>query len=183
MTRLKYEQEERRARKWARLFASIKREAQQKQRRCATAHHKPREITLEWLQKHTVREKTCTNCGETFYTNKEEKTYCTKECRKNLYNKQIRHKRLQQITSREHDDDITLQQLYIRDEGRCYLCGRQTDWNDYKKIKGTKIGQDLYPSIDHVVPLNKGGTHTWSNVRLAHTKCNQKKGDRLPPRE
>ena len=139
MTRLKYEQEERRARKWARLLASIKREHRQKQTRCKREQPKRREITIEWLRAHTVREKTCISCGELFYTNQSQKKYCTKECRKKLYNKTIRSKRHQQITSREHDNDITLKQLYIRDEGRCYLCGGQTDWNDYKLINKTNI--------------------------------------------
>ena len=181
MTRQRYEQEERRARKIARLFASIKREARKNKTRCATEHESSREITQEWLTAHTMREKTCTNCGETFYTNDARKKYCTKECRKKLYNKTIRIKRYQQITSREHDNDITLQQLYIRDKGRCYICGGQTDWNDYKLINKTKIGQGNYPSIDHVIPLTKQGTHTWDNVRLAHTKCNQRKGNKAPP--
>lgn len=181
MTRLKYEKEERRTKRWARLLESLRRETHKNKTRCATEHESSREITLEWLQAHTVREKTCTNCGETFYTNDARKKYCTKQCRKKLYNKTIRSKRHQQITSREHDNDITLKQLYIRDEGRCYLCGGQTDWNDYKLINKTKIGQGNYPSIDHVIPLNKQGTHTWDNVRLAHTRCNQDKGNQAPP--
>lgn len=181
MTRLNYEKEERRTKRWARLLESLRREAHKTKTRCATMHEKPREITQEWSKAHTMREKTCTNCGETFYTNDARKKYCTKECRKKLYNKTIRIKRYQQITSREHDNDITLQQLYIRDKGRCYICGGQTDWNDYKLINKTKIGQGNYPSIDHVIPLTKQGTHTWDNVRLAHTKCNQRKGNKAPP--
>ena len=36
-----------------------------------------------------------------------------------------------------------------------------------------------YPTIDHVIPLAKGGMHSWDNVRLAHHNCNSIKGDRL----
>lgn len=35
-------------------------------------------------------------------------------------------------------------------------------------------------TIEHVIPLSKGGTHTWDNVRPAHAKCNFEKGDALP---
>jgi 5-methylcytosine-specific restriction endonuclease McrA len=37
---------------------------------------------------------------------------------------------------------------------------------------------DEYGSIDHVLPVSKGGTHTWNNVRLAHRGCNMAKRDR-----
>jgi 5-methylcytosine-specific restriction endonuclease McrA len=32
-------------------------------------------------------------------------------------------------------------------------------------------------TIEHIVPLSKGGTHTWDNVAPAHYKCNMEKGD------
>lgn len=36
-------------------------------------------------------------------------------------------------------------------------------------------------SLDHVVPISKGGAHTYANVTLAHLECNTKRGvDRLP---
>jgi 5-methylcytosine-specific restriction endonuclease McrA len=33
-------------------------------------------------------------------------------------------------------------------------------------------------SLDHIVPVSKGGTHTRDNVQAAHLRCNQAKGDR-----
>lgn len=35
-------------------------------------------------------------------------------------------------------------------------------------------------SLDHVVPLARGGHHTYDNVQCAHLQCNQKKRDSLP---
>lgn len=32
-------------------------------------------------------------------------------------------------------------------------------------------------TIEHIVPLAKGGTHTWDNVAPAHYKCNMQKAD------
>lgn len=34
-------------------------------------------------------------------------------------------------------------------------------------------------SLDHVIPLNKGGPHTLANVATAHLRCNISKKDRL----
>jgi hypothetical protein len=33
-------------------------------------------------------------------------------------------------------------------------------------------------SVDHRIPLARGGTHTWENVALVHFRCNLRKGDR-----
>ena len=70
------------------------------------------------------------------------------------------------------NSDITLIKLIQRDGSRCYLCGKETDFNDKRWISW---GPD-YPSIDHVIPLAKGGRHCWSNVRVCCGWCNVKKG-------
>lgn len=44
--------------------------------------------------------------------------------------------------------------------------------------------EERFPSklltLDHVIPLSKGGTHTWENVVAACGPCNNKKGGRTP---
>lgn len=32
-------------------------------------------------------------------------------------------------------------------------------------------------TIEHIIPLSKGGTHTWDNVAPSHYRCNMEKGD------
>jgi len=34
-------------------------------------------------------------------------------------------------------------------------------------------------SIDHILPLSKGGSHSQENVQWAHLVCNTRKGNRL----
>lgn len=50
--------------------------------------------------------------------------------------------------------------VYARDKGRCGICGI-TVYGDFH--------------IDHVIPLSKGGEHSYANVQVAHPKCNQEK--------
>ncbi len=33
-------------------------------------------------------------------------------------------------------------------------------------------------SIDHIIPLSLGGTHALENLRLAHRRCNGKRGSK-----
>ncbi|WP_435861957.1 HNH endonuclease [Streptomyces sparsogenes] len=61
--------------------------------------------------------------------------------------------------------------VYERDEWTCWLCSepinREASWPEPDSA-----------SVDHVVPLSKGGGHTLANVRAAHLRCNLVKGDR-----
>lgn len=79
------------------------------------------------------------------------------------------------------DFTILLEDLYERDNGVCWLCGKNCDWSDYEIVDETFVAGNQYPSIDHVIPLAKGGTHTWDNVKLAHRICNSIKSDKLSP--
>ena len=74
----------------------------------------------------------------------------------------------------DFDDSITLRELVRRDLGICQICGDPVDDTD---ITNGHIGR-MYPTLDHIVPLSKGGAHTWDNVQLAHMHCNAGKCDR-----
>ena len=49
-----------------------------------------------------------------------------------------------------------------RDGWRCAICRR-------------RVTRETW-SLDHVVPLSKGGAHTYANVVLAHKRCNSLRG-------
>jgi 5-methylcytosine-specific restriction endonuclease McrA len=78
----------------------------------------------------------------------------------------------------EYDKDITIEVLYNRAAGICALCGGRCDYEDYVFRGETFIAGNHYPSIDHIVPISKGGSHTWDNVQLAHKQCNSIKSDK-----
>ena len=93
-------------------------------------------------------------------------------------------KRDRRIKNKEEVDSISLQELYERDKCVCWLCGELCNYDD-KEYRVSKNGHGYlatgpgYPSVDHVVPLSKGGTHTWDNVKLAHKRCNSKKCNKI----
>lgn len=70
-------------------------------------------------------------------------------------------------------DRIDPIKVFERDKWMCHLCGCKTD----ARLRGSYL--DNAPELDHVIPLSKGGTHTWGNVRCACRSCNGKKSNRL----
>lgn len=70
-------------------------------------------------------------------------------------------------------EPVSKRSVFERDGWRCYLCGCETP----KHLSGTT--EPNAPELDHVVPLAKGGPHTYRNVRCACRACNRDKGARL----
>jgi len=110
--------------------------------------------------------------------------YCSAECR-DAYNKErakISHKGRRDSHRHRavkygcaYDSSVTLAKLIKRDGLRCAICGELCDPNDHS---WSQYCGPMHPSIDHVVPMSKGGGHVWSNVQVAHIICNSEKGDR-----
>lgn len=61
-------------------------------------------------------------------------------------------------------EEIGIQELMERDGFLCGLCCSPVERRN--------------ASIDHILPVARGGSHTWRNVQLAHLRCNQVKGAR-----
>jgi 5-methylcytosine-specific restriction endonuclease McrA len=62
-----------------------------------------------------------------------------------------------------------------RDTFTCGYCGR--------KPGDTRGGQPLNRAdmtVDHILPVSRGGKNTWSNTVCACKDCNQRKGNRMP---
>jgi 5-methylcytosine-specific restriction endonuclease McrA len=55
--------------------------------------------------------------------------------------------------------------IYLRDQNRCQYCG--------KRFPSSEL------SLDHVVPVSRGGRSSWENVVCACLPCNVKKGNKL----
>ena len=60
-------------------------------------------------------------------------------------------------------------EIYERDKWVCQLCKKKVN-------KLLKYPEPLSPSLDHIIPLSKEGSHIRANVQLAHLKCNIKTG-------
>lgn len=73
--------------------------------------------------------------------------------------------------SREHEK-IDRDVVFERDGYLCKLCGLPLDMD-------AKFPHPLSPTLDHIIPINKGGHHLYTNLQAAHFRCNTAKGDRI----
>lgn len=118
----------------------------------------------------------CKECDDTFQTEygKKNRVFCSHECSNRNENRRNEINRRRKLKDNgQIDYSITLERLAKRDKDICYICNDKVDFN----LDGN---DDYYPSVDHVIPVSKGGTHTWGNVKLAHRRCNYKKGASYP---
>lgn len=124
----------------------------------------------------------CPICGRMFEP-RERNITCSPSCRHNLdlalhrHNYQRhryrrielmdRRKRLVKCTQVEIIDRVL---VYEGDNWTCQLCGEFVD-------KQHRWPHPLCGSLDHIIPLSRGGTHERKNVQLAHFICNSRKSD------
>jgi 5-methylcytosine-specific restriction endonuclease McrA len=118
----------------------------------------------------------CLACGATFKRKSGSDKFCCVEHRQ-----MVRKRTSDQNHAKNHkrraakygagyecfpDSDI-----YQRDGWRCGICT--------KRVRPSRFKRDPEgPSLDHIIPLALGGTHSRANVRLTHLRCNNARGVR-----
>lgn len=70
-------------------------------------------------------------------------------------------------------ESVSPARVFERDGWMCHLCGGKT----LKHKRGTY--HPKAPELDHIVPLSKGGEHSYRNTACAHRKCNAAKSDKI----
>lgn len=114
----------------------------------------------------------CRVCGSLFFDQK--RKYCSEECseRNMKHRSNMRKQRRSQQAKTPESYQITLESVYEKDGGICWICGGRCDLT-------ADPNANNYPSVDHVFPISRGGKDQWSNVRIAHRLCNSLKGAKI----
>jgi hypothetical protein len=63
-------------------------------------------------------------------------------------------------------------QVYEIHNWVCGICGKRIN----KKLTKPNLKSK---SLDHIIPLSKGGTHTYNNLQPAHLSCNMSKNNKI----
>lgn len=139
-----------------------------------------RPCTDSYSRKSAIRNK-CKMCGEVFTGKKDRPNkFCSRDC----YYKFIGFDGVAKFNNKRSDthhikraikykvayERIDVDDIYKRDNYICGICGEEVDVNLY-------YPNPLSPTLDHIIPLSKGGSHTKENVTIAHLKCNVSKNN------
>lgn len=62
--------------------------------------------------------------------------------------------------------------ILLRTAEICALCGGYID-------KSLKYPDPMSASVDHIIPVAKGGKSTMNNLQVAHLICNKNKGTKI----
>lgn len=69
-------------------------------------------------------------------------------------------------------ENVDMTEVLNRGKWICGICGKPIN----PKLRHP---QRMSGTMDHIIPLNRGGIHAYSNIQAAHYKCNSSKSDRL----
>lgn len=114
-----------------------------------------------------LRVVTCPICGDVFETRINVKKYCSPQCRDYQHGSHERRAARFGV----HFENVSRPEVFARDGYTCQLCGDPID-------PRLTYPDPMSASLDHVVPLSKGGPHTFDNCQAAHLRCNLSKGAR-----
>lgn len=136
----------------------------------------------------TPNTRNCTVCSKEFPT-WESKEVCSDDCEKkrrhiwwrNSYSRlteegkdrlrQAEYKRKAQKI-KTAIEDFSRTEIFERDAWTCGICKQPVP-------KTAKWPEADFATLDHIIPLARGGTHTKQNAQCAHLRCNIKKSDKI----
>lgn len=155
-----------RARKWCseacRLRTKYRTDAEY---RSATAAKAAERYRRNYQPK--VHSLTCAVCETAFTASRSNIKYCAPACKYRAHYLGRRGRRAGADRS-----PYSLANIAERDGWDCSLCDEPID-------RLISYPDEMCVSVDHVVPLARGGSDTLTNVALAHLVCNKRKGARV----
>jgi 5-methylcytosine-specific restriction endonuclease McrA/predicted nucleic acid-binding Zn ribbon protein len=130
------------------------------------------ELNKAKMMHKTTKVRLCKECNKPFvseYGNKRS-VYCCDGC-SHTHMHRIRRQKERAILRKANIESVDAIKVFNRDGWKCQLC--------HKKLKRKDRGMccDNAPELDHIIPLSKGGEHSYRNTQCACRKCNSEKSN------
>jgi 5-methylcytosine-specific restriction endonuclease McrA len=94
------------------------------------------------------------------------------KCRATALN--VGHRRRVREAGGEVDESLDVLTVFEEDNYVCQICGKPID-------PFLRNRHPMMVTIDHIIPVVKGGSHTRDNVQTAHYRCNAAKDNYYRP--
>ena len=130
-------------------------------------------LSAAWLKryirnKRTAKEVYCKQCGCNFtQISFRHKAFCSDHC---IKRHERRQRRYLKRAGHELIDSFSRNDVFDRDKWRCKQC-RQ------KVVLPAGNNDANEATVDHIMPVSKGGKHAWGNVQCLCRRCNTLKND------
>lgn len=114
----------------------------------------------------------CKECGIQFAKRAKTSLFCSKMCQ--ARNSHRIHSPLRRARKKSAQTEVVNPfTVFDRDGWRCQICFCSTP----KRLRGSS--HDRAPELDHIIPLSKGGEHSYRNTQCACHKCNLEKRNKI----
>lgn len=133
-----------------------------------------------WRRRRHEITRSCVECGGSISSSRRaDSRYCSNKCLGKAWRKTDAGRRYVHSASTRRRLQrqaqfvaaVNPRAVFERDGWKCQLCGGSID-------SAVAWPHPQSASVDHVLPLSRGGTHEPANCQAAHLACNQSKHDR-----
>jgi len=143
---------------------------------------------LKFVNKRNNPRCTCKECGKRYHWTMywRNTSACSIECRKQISRRNQRRARLKRKEKPDYKrlrnhrqrakhygvkyERVNIESIFVRDKYKCQGCGIN--------VVRSKTYQPNQVTIDHMIPLSKGGSHTRDNLITLCHQCNSEKNDK-----
>jgi len=120
----------------------------------------------------------CKQCGEDVITEYGDtnSSFCSKRCSDRYFRKHGLASACSNHRKRARHygclyEWVNAKRILDRDNWHCRICGKSTP----RELRGTI--KSNAPELDHIIPLSRGGSHTYSNLQCVCRACNIRKSN------
>ncbi|ACV09799.1 HNH endonuclease [Jonesia denitrificans DSM 20603] len=132
---------------------------------CSSRAHARARVKTQTEDEWLAFNRKCMECGQAYRHKRQNRLHCSDRCR------DIAADKRGAVLHRGWIRDGIRKAIYERDGYVCWICNKLCD---------TSVDPQTHndaPTLDHIIPRSKGGTHEESNLKTAHRICNSLRGD------